>query len=1017
MSSFSVKDILSGLKSKDLKQQIVALSSLSSVEKKLIKQIPKDVIKLMVDLLANSEKKPLTVSCLTSFAHLSTFDALKLTIGQQGGIAAILPHTYSNDSTVQKQAVRTLHELSTNDKNHNWMIPGFVHLIGLLQREEKELYKLTKEIFLRVIESENKLPEDFFDDDIILSLFVMFDSPLQEKQFCALDFISKIINKNEKDALLLCEYGLLEHLIILMKSNNLETVTLSIQILKNISKLSTNIKKWTGEFESIPIFFELLKGAKGNFNEIILEILYNISREEKEYEESINEKGDKTKKLIFKNELYDNKKEIHEHGTSVLLKFLDASKNDKKMVKYSIDIIGNIAVEEITKKLITKELTNLLIILLTSSTVTLEIRKSVHETMASFAKDEACVKELVACEVMNKLLKMLKEKRESLLAMELFASLNQHPSFQREIFESFGLEEIKSFLKSEIEEERDSGLKALIPFSSTPNGRMQLLQLNIMPILKEMYQDENENLIIKANAKTLYKKLKKDQSLYALNPTNNNGTYNPKEFKFDFDEIHRIDKELVETVQTEVSKKLGVKKLRMQVNWRQIERISNIEEKQDAIYMLGKEEIWEEFQTAIDLFTFDEETVHSFNTNIKYITIEVDHLKEDEKCIEIDELQMKYTIPIDGALFSPKQIAAMISIHLLDRDVTEEIEEIDEKYQIAVEELKKVCKDSRIPMLGDINILYFHLLLSDKLYKESFKENQAIAVCKKEVLDSNEMFLKGWKIVKLNSKGLKQERLLILTNWNYYTICYDYKKKKIDYSHTKMHPLEEIDSIDIGLLKPKNVSKDDVVSVDERIYSFNIWTNDDAKHQETNIKFDDDDFKDKKKLQGGVIGGAAQSFIGSFYKKVGTPTMSSTTSPPDSPTDEPIEIVTDSKIDEVDEDSDTLSMGDDLLTINEDDKERDNDGLRSNIFVAPGEAIRSKQKMLTEEISWCVWTAACSFKRAQLHEPFYKNVEKPEGSILSSIYNSLSIGSSKTDTKTKQPLKDGKSSQKNQNKK
>ena len=372
--------------------------------------------------------------------------------------------------------------------------------------------------------------------------------------------------------------------------------------------------------------------------------------------------------------------------------------------------------------------------------------------MSSFAKDEECVKKLVGCEVMNKLLRMLKEKRESLLAMELFASLNQHTSFQREIFESFGLEEIKLFLKSTIEEERDGGLKALIPFANTPNGRMQLLHLNILPILKEMYQNENENLIIQANSKALYKKLKKDQSLYTLNSSTTNGS--KREFQFDFDEVHRIDKELVEKCQEGISKKLNVKKLRVQINWRQIERISNIEEKQDAIYMLGKEEIWEEFETAIDLFTFDEETIHSFKTNVKFITIEVNHLKENEKCIQIEDLLMKYIIPIDGSLFSPKQIASMISLILLDRDVTEEIEEIDEKFQIAVEELKKICKDSRIPMLGDINILYFHLLLSDKLYKESFKENQAIAVCKKEVLDSNEMFLKGWKIIKLNSKGL-----------------------------------------------------------------------------------------------------------------------------------------------------------------------------------------------------------------------------------------------------------------------
>jgi hypothetical protein len=52
--------------------------------------------------------------------------------------------------------------------------------------------------------------------------------------------------------------------------------------------------------------------------------------------------------------------------------------------------------------------------------------------------------------------------------------------------------------------------------------------------------------------------------------------------------------------------------------------------------------------------------------------------------------------------------------------------------------------------------------------------------------------------------------------------------------------------------------------------------------------------------------------------------------------------------------------------------------------------------MLMEEIGWCVWTAACSFKRTQMHEPFYQNVDKPEGSLLSSIYNTFGIGSTKT---------------------
>jgi hypothetical protein len=819
-------------------------------------------------------------------------------------------------------SVKILWQLSLLNSNLEEMMTACVPLIGMIQREEKEMLKLSCEILTRMVENLDTFQniEKFFqDDDIICSLFVLFDSPEPMKQFFVLDLISKMIQKNEKYSGVLCEFGLLEYLITCTKSTNQETITLSIQILSKITKWSENIKKWAGEFDSINRFFEILKGKEIFLIENVLTILFHITKEERDLEELTNEKGDKVKKWKTHEALDENKKKIHEIGIQILLKYLEPT-NDMKIIKLVVDILGNLAgVQEITKKLITKELTNHLIILLTSSNVNVEIRKSVHETMSSFARDEECVKKLVECQVMTKLLKMLKEKREALLAVELFASLNQHPSFQKEIFECNGLEEIKSLLKSENQQEREAGLKALLPFSNTPNGRMVLLQLNLLPILKQMQQPEETSLINQASAKALYKKLKKDENLFQSN--------GQTPFQFDYDEINRIDKDLIGKCQQNIAKRLGVKKMRMQINWRQIERLNTSEEKQDAIFLLGKEEIWEEFEQAIDLFTFDEETIHAFNTNVKFITIEVNHLKENESCIDLDEgLIMKYTLSInpEGTLFSPKQIAGLISMLLLDRDVTEEMEEIDEKYQLAVEDLKKVCKDSRIPMLGDINILYFHLLLSDKLYKESFKENQAIAVAKKEVLDPDEMFLKGWKVVKLNSKGLKQERLLILTNWNYYTICYDYKKKKVDYSHTKMHPLEEIDSVDIGLLKSKN-EKDQTISVDDRIYSLNIWTIplDDS---EMNMKFDDSDFKDERKKNiGSPLVNQTESFLKSFRTNFGA-SKGEVDSP--EPGEEPMEI----KVGEVpsgeeDDDESTASLGDDIVSSIP--EERDVDGLRN----------------------------------------------------------------------------------------
>lgn len=66
---------------------------------------------------------------------------------------------------------------------------------------------------------------------------------------------------------------------------------------------------------------------------------------------------------------------------------------------------------------------------------------------------------------------------------------------------------------------------------------------------------------------------------------------------------------------------------------------------------------------------------------------------------------------------------------------------------------------------------------------------------------------------------MKQPRILLLTDSSYYTISYDFKSKKIDYSHCKHHSLQDFVLVDIGPVK--NHKNDEEV----KYWGFNIFTN------------------------------------------------------------------------------------------------------------------------------------------------------------------------------------------------
>lgn len=236
---------------------------------------------------------------------------------------------------------------------------------------------------------------------------------------------------------------------------------------------------------------------------------------------------------------------------------------------------------------------------------------------------------------------------------------------------------------------------------------MVLQREGVIGILKKMSRNPEENPTIADIARATFKEIFRDgDSAFRL------GLRNAKPFVFNYDEIHRIDKELVGKCLERIQKTLNKKYIKVQINWRAIERMEE-KERNNAISMIAREAVWDELATAVELLSYDEQIVHAFLSQVKLIFVCVGN----ENQLEVKSLVMKYSIDKDGDLWTPKTIAGKISKCLLGRDITESTEEVDEAYELAVQELKKVTKDSRIYTLGDINILAFHLELAERLWK------------------------------------------------------------------------------------------------------------------------------------------------------------------------------------------------------------------------------------------------------------------------------------------------------------
>jgi hypothetical protein len=345
----------------------------------------------------------------------------------------------------------------------------------------------------------------------------------------------------------------------------------------------------------------------------------------------------------------------------------------------------------------------------------------------------------------------------------------------------------------------------------------------------------------------------------------------------------------------------------------------------------------------------------------------------------------------------------------------------------AIEDLRRAAIFPSVTERGDLSTL-FRLLSSQNSYwhPSTDKEKELINICNTEVKKiikardkGEEKFVKTWITNKLNKNGMKQERVLVLTESKFYTckIVQDKVEKKItlDGKHVKGYSLKKVVVIDVARFKPSATDK----KLQPYGLAVHIEKKKGSRHStRASISFHStpEEFDEKPLMRS-----SSASVIRRTSSNI---------------TDESSDPLTEEEDEDHDDDTTTSSSTDGapkkkkkqkkaakifgkitkhakkgakkvlsgtdkpLDSQNEDDlQSRPNiDGLATQYVMAPNDIFQSdNQQVFLLEVAWCIFTAAAASqgkKNLKVLRPFQNyRLNKPSANVGALIYNKLNMGS------------------------
>eukprot|EP00761_Pharyngomonas_kirbyi_P009649 gb/GECH01009666.1/.p1 GENE.gb/GECH01009666.1/~~gb/GECH01009666.1/.p1 ORF type:complete len:924 (+),score=190.26 gb/GECH01009666.1/:1-2772(+) len=907
----------SNLRSDDQSLRLQALSYLSSLDSD--EHINFDIVRNALEVLREEESKLQITGAMVAFQKLCTFEKPKAVLRVDGvsSIGVFVNHLTSFDENIKHMAVDIVLELSTEDSLRPSLVDAdcLLPVLGIMQSETGKLQQQAS-IILDNIAGDERCSPKLLEPDIMNPLVVLLDVTDPTVQRYAVDFFRNLVNSHDT-VLGVGQAGAIEPLLKLLREGRDGEVKISVaEILLVLAKHET-VREWIGESDGMEVFVDVLTDETvldPDLKQTVADVLYHTSAAD------------------------SNKRALVEGGCAGPLRsVMTRSSNRTRLRRTAVEVVETVAGHpDSTEGLLNAGIMETLLKMLREVSDS-SLRDSVARAIQGFANTNYNVEQMAAMGVASVIVDLLDNDQLRHKACSIISSIADFETGGVKLIEMQVPNKLAPFLQEESSSSKISALRALYPFTQYTEGCDVLNVISgLRDRLGELSNDEYQDALVSSWSTKVLDRLRSGnkgggrnrKSLASKRLSSGTGDAN----KDETNDVRRINIDLVQRYQERVREALyGKKQLRLAVNWRSMKKLKK-DEWTKGVKTLSNSTPWEEMVAGISQFAqADNNNVHQFISQIKYIFLDV----REERKLDVGVLVLQYSISLDGDYYDREDFSRILGKRLLGVEAAEDVR--DESYETDLEELRKLCRDPATTNVGDIHRLYFFLETTcDHLWRPNFVEVQAIEKIKQEILDTEhaEICIKAWKVIKLNKNGMRQERFLVLTNWAYYTIAYDFGSNKVDQDHCKMHDLDRLYLVDIGYLKKTSKKSSRAhLSGSQKTWALNIATMEEKHSGIAKPNPEDQGNRD----------GSAQSY----------------------------------------------------MEHNNEQGKRfrpDTSEMYNSIFLAPLTVDRAKRRYFLEEIAWTMYTASCMVNGEFGFEPFYHDIFEPEGGVMSKLYNNFKIG-------------------------
>jgi len=261
--------------------------------------------------------------------------------------------------------------------------------------------------------------------------------------------------------------------------------------------------------------------------------------------------------------------------------------------------------------------------------------------------------------------------------------------------------------------------------------------------------------------------------------------------------------------------------LTVEIDWTFFDQLKNDDQKRSALHLM-KRNMWDNLRKSI--YTFCDQSAHhsqallfavrtivvqfAENSHIKYVPPQQSNPKaqggilyynvgyDEMNSMPVQEFVEQLNALFDNAIkkFRRNSVLAPQDAEFLLSNPKPSVLADAQKNPIQV--LQTFAKEA---IMGPQQLMALSKLISNAPYhKLNPNDATAVQTISKHLLPFEERLIKGYKVIRLDEDGYKQERFLLITDKSFYTVKYDMNRKDYDKRSVNCINLKELYVIDVG---------------------------------------------------------------------------------------------------------------------------------------------------------------------------------------------------------------------------